>query len=445
MRVRVRWLVALIPLVLLSACASGKVTLRSTTPTATATRAPTSAPTLTDRGLCPSQLANFPNCYTPYQFRQAYGVQPLTDRGLTGAGQTVVLIESFGSPTAQRDIDIFDQQYGLPPVSLQIIAPLGTATFDPSNNDMVGWAGETELDTQVVHALAPGASIVILTSPVSETEGTIGLPEFLKLEQYAVQHHLGNVISQSWGASEVTLADSAGQQMIQQFASFYQQETTQDGITFVASSGDSGATDYVDLNATRLSTSRTTSFPADVPWVTAAGGTMLYKNGSSFNEVAWPESGGGVTKFFAEPDYQKTLLPAAAQALLAGHRGVPDVAADAAGIGSGDTGLAVYLNGGWTMSSGTSTASPVWAANFAIADQMAGRPLGFVNPGLYKLAQSSTYAQDFRDITQGDNTCCPPNPVQGYSAGPGWDAVTGLGAPQAARLLPDLIAALAGS
>lgn len=441
MRIRARWLAALVPLVLLSACTSGKVTSHSTTPTATT--APTHTPSLTDRGTCPRELANFPNCYTPAQLRAAYAVQSLTDSGMTGKGQTVVLIESFGSPTAQRDINVFDQEFGLPAISLQVIAPLGTVPFDPNNHDMVGWAEETELDTQVVHALAPDANIVILTSPVSETEGTIGLPEFLKLEQYAAQHHLGNVVSQSWGASEATLADSAGQQLIQQFASFYQQETTKDGITFVAASGDNGAIDFTDLNATTYATTRTVGFPADVPWVTVAGGTMLYKNGSSFNEVAWPDSGGGVSKFFAEPDYQKSL-PGVDQTLFAGHRGIPDVAADAAGVGSGDTGLAVYLNGGWTMSSGTSTASPIWAANFAIADQMAGHPLGFVNPGLYKLAQASTYSQDFRDITQGDNSCCPPNPVRGFSAGPGWDAVTGLGAPQASKLLPDLIAALGG-
>ena len=441
MRIRAMRLAALVPLVLLTACSHGVISTRSSTPTATA--APIHTPSLTDHGDCPAQLVSFLNCYTPYLFRRAYGIQPLTDQGLTGKGQTVVLIESFGSPTAQRDINIFDQRFGLPPVSLQIIAPLGTVPFDPNNRDMVGWAGETELDTQVVHALAPGANIVILTSPVSETEGTIGLPEFLKLEQYAVQRHLGNIVSQSWGASEATLADSAGQQVIHQFASFYQQATTQGGITFIASSGDSGAIDYTDIAATQYATTRTVGFPADVPWVTVAGGTMLYKNGNTFDEVAWPESGGGVSKFFSEPDFQKNL-PASDQSLLAGYRGIPDVAADAAGVGSGDTGLAVYLNGEWTMSSGTSTASPIWAANVAIADEMAGHPLGFINPGLYKLAQSPSYAQDFRDVTQGDNSCCPPNPVQGFSAGSGWDAVTGLGAPQAARLLPDLIAALGG-
>ncbi|HKV83451.1 MAG TPA: hypothetical protein VJN88_02775, partial [Ktedonobacterales bacterium] len=236
MRLRVRWLAALVPLLLLSACAHGSVSTRTTSPTATATA--THAPAFSDRGLCPAQLASFPNCYTPSQFRQAYGVQPLTDQGMTGKGQTVVLIESFGSPTAQRDINTFDQQFGLPPVSLTILSPLGTTAFDPSNSDMVGWAEETELDTQVVHALAPGANIVILTSPVSETEGTIGLPQFLQLEQYAVQQKLGNVVSQSWGASEATLADSGGQHVIQQFASFYQQATTQNAVTFIASSGD---------------------------------------------------------------------------------------------------------------------------------------------------------------------------------------------------------------
>src|SRR5205807_5291716 len=114
---------------------------------------------------------------------------------------------------------------------------------------MVGWAGETTLDVQIIHAIAPGANIVVLTSPVSETEGVIGLPEFLQLEQYAIDHHLGNIISQSWGASEATLKDATGRKEVQKWDTFFQKATMQQGITFFAASGDNGATDFTDLQS----------------------------------------------------------------------------------------------------------------------------------------------------------------------------------------------------
>src|SRR5260370_21460070 len=105
----------------------------------------------------------------------------------------------------------------------------------------------------MMQGIAPDAAYVVPTSPVDETEGTIGLPEFLQLEQYALSHHLGNVVSQSWVASEVTLNDSAGRQEIAQWDTFLKQATTQDGMTFFSGSGDNGATGYATLQATKLS------------------------------------------------------------------------------------------------------------------------------------------------------------------------------------------------
>ncbi len=390
---------------------------------------------------CPADITDNPNCQTPRSLRMAYGVESLMQRGYTGKGQTVVDIVSFGSPTLQQDMDIFDQKFGLPPITIQVISPIGTVPFDPSNKDMTGWASETELDVQIIHAIAPGANIVVLTSPVSETEGTIGLPQFLELEQYTISHHLGNIISQSWGASEVTLKDSAGQQEIQTWDAFYKQATTQQGITFFGSSGDNGATDYTDLKATQLSTSPTTSFPTDEPWVTSTGGTSLQRaqTGSSFSETAWDQSGGGFSSFFPTPSFQQSL-PASDQQLLNHRRGVPDVAADA----NPDTGLAIY-SGGWQLGGGTSASAPLWAAIMAITNQVAGHPLGFINPALYKLATSSTYARDFHDITAGNNsTNVNGTVVPGQDATPGWDPITGLGSPNAENLIPDLIAAIKG-
>ena len=390
---------------------------------------------------CPVEFGNDPNCQTPRSMRIAYGVESLMQRGYTGKGQTVVDIVSYGSPTLQQDMAVFDQHFGLPPITIQVMAPLGTVPFDPTKKDMNGWAGETELDVQIIHAIAPDANIVVLTSPVDETEGTMGLPQFLQLEQYAVNKHLGTIISQSWGASEVTLKDSAGQNEIQQWDAFFKQATTQQGITFFGSSGDNGSTDYTDLQATRLSTTPTTSFPTDDPWVTSVGGTSLDRvgGGTSFSETAWSMSGGGFSSFFPTPAYQQTL-PAALQSQLNHRRGVPDVSGDA----DPQTGLAIYT-GGWQLGGGTSASAPLWAAIMAIANQIAGHSLGFINTGLYKLASSSTYSQDFHDITQGNNSANVNGTlVPGYSAGPGWDPITGLGTPNAEKLLPDLIVAIRG-
>ena len=267
-----------------------------------------------------------------------------------------------------------------------------------------------------------------------------GLPQFLQLEQYAVSHHLGNVISQSWAASEVSLNNAAGRAAIAPFDAFFHTATTTEGITFFGSTGDNGATDCVTYDqsasaCTQYSSTPTISFPSGDPWVTAAGGTTLNISGSSFSETGWSGSNGGFSRFFAEPSYQ-TGLPASDQSLLNHRRGVPDIASSA----DPGFGLAIYTAGSWNVVGGTSAASPLWAGIAAIADDMAGHALGFLNTKLYKVEASSVGAKAFNDITSGDNTNTDNN-VQGYAATTGWDAVTGLGTPNAAVLLPALIVA----
>src|SRR6202049_2883595 len=162
-------------------------TSNGVTPGATTTALPAQVDT------CP-RLIGYPKtgtyCYTPHQLRVAYGAESLYEHGFTGKGQAVVDIVSYGSPTLQQDMQVFDAQFHLPPVNLQIFAPIGTVPFNPNDRSMLGWAAETSLDVQIIHAIAPDAAIVVLTSPVAETEGTIGLPQFLQLEQYALRHHL---------------------------------------------------------------------------------------------------------------------------------------------------------------------------------------------------------------------------------------------------------------
>lgn len=421
-----------ISLLVLVSCSplAGNTVQPTPTPQPIYTASPTSTTTATQ---CPSSLANNAQCYTPYDLRVAYGIESLTQKGFTGKGQTIVDIVSYGSPTLQQDMDVFDKQFGLSPINIQVLSPLGTAPANSNNPDIAGWAGETELDVQIIHAIAPDAHIIVMTSPVDETEGTIGMPEFLKLEQYAVSHHLGQVFSQSFVASEATLSDAAGQQLVQTYTNFYKTITTQQGWTIVSGSGDHGATDYTDLAGTKLSPTPIVNFPADVPWVTAVGGTSLVHSDNIYKESAWSGSGGGMSKFFTEPDFQRSM-PQSVQAQLAGHRGLPDISADA----NPYTGMAFYFNGQWQQTGGTSASTPFWAALVAIADQMAGHPLGFINPGIYKVAQSKP--GDFRDIMQGNNYFSGSS--QGFAATPGWDAVTGWGTPQATQLLPDLIAAL---
>lgn len=414
----------------------------SATPTPALKPKPTLPPAVTPANTaidtCPGGAPAGSSCFTPHSLRVAYGVEALTERGFTGKGITVIDIVSYGSPTLQQDMDVFDKQFGLPPIHIQVYSPLGTVPFNPNMKDMTGWAGETELDVQIIHAIAPEAGIVVMTSPVDETEGTIGLPEFIQLEQYAVDHHLGQIFSQSYVASEPTLSDSKGQQLVKAYAAFYQRITTQQGFTVLSGSGDNGATDWANIQATRLSPTPAVNFPADVPWVTAVGGTVLRKAGSGYDETAWPGSGGGMSKFFSEPDFQKSIQQPM-QGQLGGRRGIPDVAADA----EPSTGMAFYFHGIWEQAGGTSASTPLWAGLIAIADQMAGHPLGFINPGIYKVAASPNAQRDFRDITSGSNAVKTGSiDVAGFQAAVGWDAVTGWGAPQASQFIPDLIAAL---
>lgn len=422
-------------LVLLSAC-TGAITGTNETNSTPGTSATNIASLGSTTDTCPSGIPN-PGCVTPHALRVAYGIEPLLEKGYTGKGQTVIDIVSFGSPTLQQDVNAFDNYYHLPPITIQVIAPLHEQEYDP-RGDKGGWAQETTLDVEIIHSLAPGANIVVMVSPVAETEGTVGLPEFRQLIQYTLDNHLGNVISQSWGASEVTLADTAGQQELQKWNTLYKQATTQNGVTILTASGDNGPTDFADLQGKTLSTSPTTSFAADNPWVTAVGGTSLRRSGGTYSETVWNSDGdaggGGFSKFFPEPSYQQTL-PSSVQSQLNNRRGVPDVSADA----DPNTAISVYVSGQWLPIGGTSASTPMWASIIAIGDQLAGHPLGFINPGLYKIAQSSSYNQDFHDIIAGNNSA---HGVRGYTATQGWDAASGLGSPDAATLLPALVNAL---
>jgi subtilase family serine protease len=394
-----------------------------------------SKPQTSSTDVCPGPTKAVPTCITPHALRVAYGIESLIQKGYTGKGQTIVDITSFDSPSLQNDMKVFDQTFNLPPVDLQVISPLNEPEADP-NKDKETWAEGTVQEVQLFHAIAPEAKIVLLESPVAETEGTFGLPEFRKLLQYTIDHQLGNIVSLRWNVSEATLQDAPGQQELQQWNDLLQQGTTKDHITYIATSGSSGAANLA-ADGQKMADVPTSSFPADSPWVTSVGGTnlLLTKTDSILSETGWSDSGGGFSNIYPMPSYQQ-LLPAAVQQQFNNHRGIPDVAADEDNI----TGPALFVKGQWVLAGGNSSA-PIWTALQAIANQVAKHPLGFINPGLYKLATSSTYQQDFHDITTGDNSYNQAG-IKGYSAGPGWDPVTGLGTPNAEKLIPDLITAL---
>ena len=380
-------------------------------------------------------------CYSPQEIRHAYGVDSLTNAGDTGVGQTIVIIDSFGSPTLASDLASFDAGYGLPaPPSLTVLSPLGTVPYDPTNGDMVNWAFETTLDVEWSHAMAPGASIVVLTSPVSETEGVQGMPEFASLVKYALDHHLGQIISQSWGATENTLFSPEGRQVIDSFEALYTR-AVQQHVTVLASSGDTGSTNY-DLNM-NLYPMPVVGFPASSPLVTSVGGTSLYADdqGNYQSETVWGSpvgpfgycgaGGGGVSQVFGEPLYQR-LVSRSQQALLGNHRGIPDVS----WLADPCQGILTYNSfipggEGWYFIGGTSEGSPQWAGLVADLNQLAHRPLGFLNPYLYELG---VLHAGFHDVTVGNNADLDTT-VPGYDAVPGWDLATGWGSPNIGQML----------
>jgi subtilase family serine protease len=390
--------------------------------------------------LCRSAVG-FP-CYSPEEIQTAYGLSSLLADGFDGKGQTIVIVDSYGSPTIAADLAQFDADYGLPaPPSFQVLSPLGTVAWDPTNADMVSWAMETSLDVQWAHAMAPGASIVLLTSPVDETEGTAGLPEFAKLLTYALDHRLGQVISQSWAATENTLMDADGQAVVAEMEAIYKRAAAEH-VTVFASAGDYGASNAatdVDGNLTFFSFP-TVNYPASSRYVTAVGGTSLTADtsGNYGSETVWNDSaegggagGGGVSQLFAEPSWQKTL-PAGVQGQLARHRGIPDVSYN----GDPLTSILIYMSmpgiyPGYYFIGGTSEGSPQWAGIAADFDQVAGRPLGALNSKLYALGALRLLPSVLHDVTVGNTSY---NGVTGDSATPGWDLASGWGTPNLGQL-----------
>ncbi len=359
----------------------------------------------------------FYRCLTPGQVEDAYNLGPLYARGVTGKGETIVIVDSFGSPTIKHDLGVFDKQFGLPaPPSLTIITPSGKIpTWNKNDSDMTGWGGETTLDVEYAHTIAPGANILLVETPVSETEGVTGFPQIVEAENYVLKHHLGDVISQSFSATEQTFSGGLKQINKYHLRSAYQTAADEkNGPTVLAASGDSGVAD-VELNGSTYYTHRVTSWPDSDPLVTGVGGTELVAGSrGTFTSVAWNDTynknlgdgtvpyatGGGLSVLFKRPSYQNGI-----KNVVGAARGVPDVSMS----GSCSAPVFTYQSfpqagtpAGWYPSCGTSEATPEFAGIVALADQVAGHALGVINPTLYKL--SAAKAPGVVPVTSGNNT-----------------------------------------
>jgi subtilase family serine protease len=371
--------------------------------------------------LIPSGLTRFPcqsaaspsPCYGPDQLRAAYDVQALLDRGITGAGRTIVIIDAFQDPLLQSDMDHFNQIWSLPATTVEVTAPDGLAPFDATSSLQRSWAIEIAVDVEWAHVIAPGARLHLVLAK-SEQDADV-----LSATKYAIRHNLGDVISQSFGEAE---SCQSAEFLAQQHEIF--REAVEKGITLVAASGDVGAAQHT-CDGTLVAGVAT---PASDPAVTAVGGTRLVADpvsGVYGSEVGWGDqvgaSGGGFSTLYRRPGYQAPLVEGK-------MRGLPDVAWSSDLYGAA---IALAL-GGAGRTVGTSAATAEWAGIAALADQQSGHRLGSLNTWLYHVGKGRHYTQVMHDVTSGNNTF---KGFTGFSAGPGWDPVTGLGTPDVAKLV----------
>jgi subtilase family serine protease len=433
-------------------------------------------------------------CFTPQAIQAAYNMGALYTAGLNGSGMTIAIVDSYGSDTMAHDLHVFDQAFGLQPMCGEegVTCSSGMPSFShlalqgspatvapPSQNHSPGqenksaWALEVALDVETSHAIAPMANILLVTTPTAETLGVQGFPQMMAAEQYVVDHHLANVISQSFASAEDAFGSAQSLQTLRHaFIS-----AAQNGVTVLGSSGDGGTANSQKTPVGHGGSTiqqPTVEWPASDPLVTGVGGTYLCTDPTNTTarvvdsadppakcqanpgqaEVGWTFSGGGFSHVFSKPAYQNTL-PAGSTAIGA-MRGVPDVAFQA----SSGTGALVYItlppagtsglicgsspcSTGWYDIGGTSLSCPQWAGLVAIADQVNGGGLGLINPALYTIgANPVRYANDFYDITTGNDQTVATIP--GYPATTGLDPITGLGTPNAANLVLDLVAAAHG-
>jgi kumamolisin len=350
--------------------------------------------------------------FTPPQLAKLYDFPTDAD----GTNQTIGIIE-LGGGYRPADLDTYFKGLGLATPSVTTVRVDG-ANNSPSNADSAD--GEVMLDIEVAAAIAPKAKIVVYFAP-NTTKG------FLDAITMAIHDttHKPSVISISWGGPENTWTSQALDSYDQAF-----QGAALLGVTVCCASGDAGSGDQNPDNGTPDGKAHA-DFPASSPNVLACGGTKIAVSGGRItSEVVWNEDpqrsagGGGISDHFALPAYQaQANVPASANPGGRKGRGLPDVAGDA----DPASGYVVRVDGQNLVIGGTSAVAPLWAGLIALANQKLGKPVGFLNPLLYT---SAKVRATMRDITQGNNGA--------YKAQKGWDACTGLGSPDGAKLIAAL-------
>jgi hypothetical protein len=312
--------------------------------------------------------------YTPAEIKAAYGFTGVSE---TGAGQTIAIIDAYNDPNIASDLGTFDSAFGLAaPPSFKIVSQTGSSTLPATN---ASWAQETSLDVEWAHAIAPQANILLVEATSDSTTN------LLKAVNYARSASGVSVVSMSWGGGE-TSNETADDK-------YFTTPSGHIGVTFVAAAGDEGAQGGAE-------------WPASSPNVVAVGGTTLSLSGSTYeSETTWSETSDGTSEYESTPTYQSSLGVTG--------RTTADVSYDA----DPDTGFATYdslsYQGevGWAETGGTSAGTPQWGALIALADQGrvsagSGTLDGATGtlPALYGIyANSTTYADDFNDITSGSN------------------------------------------
>ena len=336
--------------------------------------------------------------YNPAQVAKFYAFP----QDANGAGQAIGIIE-LGGGYRPNDIRHYFQAQGLQTPTVKSIS-VDHANNRPTTAQSAD--GEVMLDIEVAGSVAQGAAIAVYFAPNTAR----GFQDALST---AIHDQLNkpSVVSLSWGEAEVNWTS----QSMENF-DLVAQEAALLGITITVAAGDNGSSDGIADGKSHV------DFPASCPHVLAVGGTRLVAGNSNIEaETAWNDGaqggagGGGFSTSFARPSYQASVVSQTG-------RGVPDVAGNA----DPETGYNILVDGQQMVVGGTSAAAPLWAGLVVLLSQKLNRRMGFVNPTLYGLDRSS----DFRDITMGNNGA--------YSAGYGWDPVTGLGSPKGTRMLQAL-------
>ena len=322
---------------------------------------------------------------TPAQIATAYGLSGLTfgTRAANGSGQKIAIVDAYNDPNIKTELAVFDSAFNLPrPPSLTVVGQTGTSAL-PSND--AGWALEEALDVEWAHALAPGASIVLVEA------NSTSVPDLMAAVNVAKRISRVSVIAMSWGVSEFS-GETA-----------YDSVFTTPGVTFVAGSGDYGGGPL---------------WPASSPNVLAVGGTTLQVNtsGNYLGETAWSGSGGGISTIEPEPTWQQRVVPTSIDPT--GGRSTPDVAFDA----DPNTGVPIYSQASWLTIGGTSLGTAAWAGIIAIVDQ--GRALA--NEGTLGSTQTLTALYSL-----------PSSAF--HTVGGAYNTQTGLGSPNGAALVNDLV------